>query len=348
MKRIWTGLLLLLCLFSPVFPASAWTGSEAWRASVGASITTDVVYDDGLIYVGDELGNVHALNANSGVGVWSRAIDGTVVGRPVIVHNFVVAAGRNGVLSAFDKKSGQLAWEHTPSKQDGSVTFSDGAAAGDGKVFICVGNGRLYAVRASDGGYLWDVSANMALITAPVYSQGVVYFGDQEGIFSAVDANSGNKLWGGGAGGLINTPTPGHNGYVYFSCADGSVSGVNIKERATAWQTFVGSPVSTPPVTASGRIFVGTAMGSVVALSESNGGVLWNANIGGGNVNARPVVGGGAVFVGSGDGTLYALDPASGATRWSWKMGREILGAPCFENGVLYAASSFGEVIAFR
>jgi len=329
--------------------ALAWSGQEIWKSSIEYSITTDIVFNDGVIYAGDEHGNVHALNADNGNKLWTETIDGTVVGKPVIIEDKVICAGRNGVIAAFNKKNGNVIWKHHPSRQDGSATFSDGPAGGSGKVYIGGGSAIVYALSASNGELSWTWKASIALLTAPAYASGIVYVGDQNALFSALDANTGNKLWGGGAGAALNTPTiDSKNEYAYFSSEDGSITSVNIKEKTAIWQVFVGDAITTAPEIRNDKIFVGTAIGNIIALSKDNGGVLWNAKIGGGYVNARPVATDGLIFAGSGDGTLYAIETNNGQIRWSLNLGQEINGAACFNNGILYAGSSAGEIIAFR
>jgi outer membrane protein assembly factor BamB len=327
----------------------AWSANEVWRSSVEAPITTDIVFNDGIIYLGDENGAVHAINAENGNIVWSKIIGGTVIGKPSIINDSVIFAGRNGILCAFNKKNGSEIWKRQPNRQDGSATFTDGPSGGGGKVFIGDGSGKIYAINAANGELYWTWQASMALLTAPIYANGIVYVGEQNALFSAIDANTGSKLWGGGAGGAINTPAINkNNDFVYFSSEDGSVTSVKIKDEGNVWKTFVGAPISTAPEIYNGKIFVGTAVGNIVALSEDNGGVLWNTNIGGGYVNAKPVAIDGLLFAGGGDGTLYAIETNKGKIMWSLKLGLEINGAPCFNNGILYAGSSSGEIIAFK
>ena len=346
LKKLSLAVIIVMIFSSAVL---AWSGQEVWRSPTGASITTDIVFDEGVIYAGDEHGTVHALNAENGNRLWSQAIDGTVAGKPIIIDNLVICAGRNGALCAFDKKNGNVIWKHYPDRQDGGATFTDGPAGGGGKIFIGDGSGKLYAVNASDGTLSWTWQASMALLTAPEYSNGIVYVGEQNALFSALDANTGRKLWGGGAGGAIYTPAVNvDKGYVYFSSEDGSLTSVNIKEQEAVWKTFAGAPISTAPEIHNGRIFAGTAIGNISALSEDNGGILWSTSIGGGNVNAKPVAAGELLFAGSGDGTLYAIQANNGQIRWSSKLGLEINGAACFNNGILYAGSSSGEITAFK
>ena len=343
--------LLLAVIISAVVSSTAWawSGREIWRVQAGASITTDIVFDEGVIYAGDELGIVYALNAGNGNQLWFQTINGTVVGKPVIIGGLVICAGRNGVLCAFNKKNGNVVWRHQPDREDGGIAFEDGPAAGGGKVFIGDGSGILRAINAANGVLSWTWKTSMALFTAPLYSNGIVYAGEQNALFSAIDANTGKKLWGGGAGGAINTPAVNANkGYVYFSSEDGTLTSVSIKDKGAVWRTFAGAPISTAPEIYNGRIFAGTAIGDIIALSEESGDVLWITGIGGGNVNAKPIAADGILFAGSGDGTLYAIEMGSGQVRWSSKLGPEINGAACFNNGILYAGSSTGEIAAFR
>jgi outer membrane protein assembly factor BamB len=260
----------------------------------------------------------------------------------------VIFAQADGTVTMLALSNGSVVWKYSPPPGGYAAnTIMNGTAIGVGKVFFGRGDGKMVALSASDGKELWTYDSGMELRNAPYFADGIVFLGEQKGIFSAVNPQTGKRDWGGGAGGAINTPVT-DGGNVYFSSWDGSVQSVKIKGVIPQWKSNVGDPITTTPFIGESRIFVGTANGKVSALSKTNGSVQWTFETQGGTVVGDPVAAEGLVFVGGGQGTLFVLDETSGAVRFTFETGGGINGSPAFSGGVLYLGSSDGNVYAIR
>jgi outer membrane protein assembly factor BamB/plastocyanin len=86
----------------------------------------------GCVFTGTELGNVYALNADTGKVVWKRSVgksEGSnfaegagIVGAPAIVGGLVYVGAttpKASVLSALDRATGKLVWKRVVDKDDG-------------------------------------------------------------------------------------------------------------------------------------------------------------------------------------------------------------------------------------
>ena len=71
------------------------------------------------------------------------------------------------------------------------------------------------------------------------------------------------------------------------------------------------------PVGVGGTVHAATGDNRLRAYRASDGMILWNSNVGGGQVST-PAVNVGKVFVGSGDWSVYAFDAASGVQAWTY------------------------------
>ena len=339
---------VMVLLLALSVPASAWTGKLSWTYNAQYPITSSVAAAGGLVIAGDSVGNLHAVYAASGQPAWIYKGSNTVVGLPSVSGKMVVFAQADGTVTALNLSNGSVIWKYAPPADSYAAdTVVDGTAVGDGKVFFVKGDGKMYALSASNGRELWTYDSGQELRSAPFFSNGTVFLGEQKGIFSAVNPKTGRRNWGGGAGGAINTPAV-NDGYVYFSSWDGSVQSVRIKGVVPQWKANVGDPVTTPPFVGAGKILVGTANGKVVSLAASNGAVQWSFDTQGGSVSAMPVLAEGLVFAGGGQGTLFVLDAASGATRFTFSTGGGINGTPTFAGGVLFVGSADGNIYAIR
>lgn len=347
-KRIFSVWFFILAIYFSLsaVPAEAWSGRSGWVFKAQAPFSSSVAAADGLVIAGDVIGNLYAIHAASGKEAWCYTGTNSIVGKPAIADGMVVFSQANGTVTALSLKTGSLLWHVTPSEGGyGSESVSDGAAIGDGKVFFSKSDGKLYALKAENGQQIWTFKVGLDLSSAPAYEEGLLLLGDMKGIFSAIDPKSGKRLWGGGAGSAVNTPTA-QDGHVFFSSYDGTVQSVRIKGVIPQWKTNVGAPISTPPFIGGDKIVVGTGKGNVVALDKKSGKKLWEFSTNGGSVLAKPLIAEGLVFAAGGQGTLFVLNAADGAERFTFPTGDCINGTPAFMGGVLFLASTDGNLYA--
>ncbi|MDR2178800.1 MAG: PQQ-binding-like beta-propeller repeat protein [Synergistaceae bacterium] len=355
MKRL-TSVFFLTALWIVIFhvpSVSAWSGKLGWTYEAEYPIGSSVAVAEGLVLAGDNAGNLHAVHAASGKAAWIYRGSNSVVGQPTILDQKVIFAQADGTITALSLSKGTLLWKYAPPEESYAAdTVVDGTTAGDGKVFFVKGDGQMVALSAENGKMLWTYGTGQELRSAPYFSEGIVFLGEQRGVFSAVNPKTGKRDWGGGAGGAINTPMT-EGGCVYFSSWDGSVQSVKIKGVIPQWKTDVGDPVTTPPSVERGgaggeKIFVGTANGKVAALSKADGSMIWSFDTQGGTVVGTPIAAEGLVFIGGGQGTLFVLDAKDGAVRFTFSTGGGINGTPAFSGGVLFLGSTDGNLYAIR
>ena len=168
----------------------------------------------------------------------------------------------------------------------------------------------------------WKFPTGNRIVSSPVYSDKVLYFGGDDGNVYAIDAESGRQIW----------------------------------KRTT------GGPVPTTPAVADGILYVGSYDGKFYALDAHTGELKWKFRTEGERrfeakgihgflpktqtiadpfdvFLSSPVVAQGAVYFGSGDGNLYAVDSTTGEERWKFKTGDVVHSSPAIANGVLFFGS---------
>ncbi|HEX9312429.1 MAG TPA: PQQ-binding-like beta-propeller repeat protein [Actinomycetota bacterium] len=101
------------------------------------------------------------------------------------------------------------------------------------------------------------------------------------------------------------------------------------------------------PVVVNGVVYVGTGDNRERAYRASDGTILWNANVGGGEVSTA-AVSHGVVFVGSGDWNVYAFSAQTGIQQWAYKTGGPVVGGPTVVGRVVYVGSDDGKVYALN
>lgn len=175
----------------------------------------------------------------------------------------------------------------------------------------------------------WSFPTGDRVVSSPVFADGTVYVGSDDGNLYAVDAASGRQRW----------------------------------------MARTGGPVPSTPAVADGRVFVASYDGRIHAFDAKTGELLWKfATEGERRFEARglhgmqprqqtfadpydvflssPLVVGGTVYVGSGDGHVYALDAASGARRWAFRTGEVVHASPAWADGLVVVGCWNGRVYA--
>lgn len=322
MKRLLSALLLVMLMVSASFAAGR-APLFTFNPEDGGSLTGGFAVSGNALLFGTGTGGMYALNKKNGSLIWSYRGTNSITGAPVISGENVFFSQANGTVTCLKVSDGSLVWETVPHEGENSMIDS-GLTAGNGMLFFARSDYKLYAVSQKNGRTLWTYSgSSQGLRTAPAYSEGLVFLGEYDGIFSIIDVKTGKRLNGGGAGGAINTPVV-SGGKVYFSSWDGSVQAVKIKDVEPLWNAKIGDPVTTSPVTDGKIIVVGTGRGIAAAIDSRDGSILWNFNTSGqnaegGEIAADPVISGGVVYVASSAGNVFALDLHTGRARYTYR-----------------------------
>lgn len=157
--------------------------------------------------------------------------------------------------------------------------------------------GYLYALDARPDApqrLLWRFPTTGYVWGTPVVSDGVVYFGDLDGVFYAVslggdgaDDDAGRELWRFSTGAAIVTEPLIADGMIYIGNFNDAFYALNIATRQAA---------------VSGSVLQGPG-----EWSFNSDGWFW----------ATPLIHEGVLYIGTLNGKFYALDPATGVERWA-------------------------------
>lgn len=251
---------------------------QAFNAATGALVWTDSgmqpfaspVTANGIIYLSDYYGRVHALDAVTGAVLWTTSVGDYVVASPSVA---------NGVV-------------YVPQGFDGSGLFEDA----------------FYALDAATGTVLWTAATQRANDAPGAVANGVFYAGSDDHLFYALDAATGATLWSIQIGKAATAPTVA-DGLVYIDFPSGAnrrtLDAFDAATGALRWHTPEITGDFSPPAAANGVVYSGASDGNVYAFDAASGTTLWSAALGGDGGDV--VVANGMVFVTSGNGTVHAF-----------------------------------------
>jgi outer membrane protein assembly factor BamB len=304
--------------------------------------SSPVVDKNGVAYIGDDTGNVYALDP-----VYAKA------------HTPLTANGEATKWVFHTQGASQsppLAVASTPSlSPDGS------------RLFFGSDDGNVYAVNTADGTKVWSTQLNSPVRASPLVSSdgNTLYVPTANGALFALSAADGSKKLSnsacGGTGGMFCP------GYAMPTSAAASPDGGTIYVVSGTYMYAVpasgvtgsngakifyldSNGTSTPVVDSAGNIYVGTQLGELEIFSPSNSAPIKTFQVPkGGAIVSSPAIlpqAGLAVF-GASDG-LYAINIGSGLRAWSASLAgfNFIDSSPALASGnyMLYVGSSDGNL----
>jgi outer membrane protein assembly factor BamB len=323
-----------------LYALDANTGSEKWRFRADSAVASTAAVSSGRVFFSSYKGTFYAVALADGTLLWKtqfgpdapRAYEHETGEHPAtfnadyilssaaVLNDTVVAGGGDGLVYAFNTKSGSLRWKF---RTNGRVRSSP--AISSSVVYAGSYDGSLYAIDFSSGKLIWRYdtkgrSLNSAdfgfdrrsILSSPAVSDGVVYVGSRDAHLYAVDAAKGTLKWI-----------------------------VDYEKDNMTW--VVSSPAVRGQV-----VYSGTSDGHFVdAIRATDGQELWRFDMPS-RVLSSPVLAGSALYVTNQSGSLYAIDLASGKENWHFQTRSSVQSSPVVSNGIVYFGSNDGGVYAIR
>lgn len=222
--------------------------------------------------------------------------------QPAVRYGKIFVADRDGLVEAFDEKTGEKVWERDFSEafRDGVLAKNKGARLAAGltaarnKLFVGSESGVLAALNVETGELEWHAMADGELLSAPAVAEDVVVVNTGSGILEAYNIDNGESLW------RYEALMP------------------SLTLRGTGSASYE-----------AGGFFVGTPDGKVAVIIKDNGQPAWEQPIytpKGGNefsrmadVDMTPLIIGDSLYAVSYNGNLVSMELRSGRIQWSRK-----------------------------
>ena len=241
-------------------------------------------------------------------------------------------------------KTNATLWTYTT----GSRVWSQPSVA-DGRVFVGSNGGKISALNATTGAYLWSyTTAGQYEDSSPAVVDGRVFVGSYNNNVYAFNASTGALVWSYATGGQVESSPAVVDGRVFVGSGDAhKLYCLNATTGAFIWSYLTGDWVVSSPAVVDGRVYVGSEDHKVYALNATTGELIWNYTTGNVVQWSSPAVADGKVFVGSGDCKVYALNATTGELIWRYTTGGQVWCSPSVADGRVYIGSDDGKVYAF-
>ena len=174
-------------------------GRKDWSIDLYAQSHTTPAYSNELIVVGDDMGNIYAID-NFPQIIWKYPTSGAFRAAPVISNNTVYVGSTNSRFYAIRLTDGKEKWSY---RLKGKVYHP--ASVNSNSVIFGATDHTVYCLDKQTGEEKWTFKAKGVISTAPVITNNVVFVGSLDHFIYALDLKSGESLWYFEASGRVRT-----------------------------------------------------------------------------------------------------------------------------------------------
>lgn len=219
-------------------PISAGVVPDPWDFYLSSPVV-----HEGKVYFGSSDRHIYALDAASGMPIWSFETDQSVHSSPAYANGKIFVGSWGTKLYALNAQTGAEVWHF-----QGGTDFQYGVMLGmaasptlDAKnVYIGARDGFFYALKQSDGSPVWsqpyDAGGSWVLSTAAVDDKNVYFATSDTGLFVALDKQNGAEkyrtnthVW------TYTSPVIVQDRFVFFGNMLGELFGVDKTTGKVLW-----------------------------------------------------------------------------------------------------------------
>ena len=290
---------------------------------------------------------------------------------PVVGDDRIFTMDADGVIDAFDSKTGKRLWrKKTAPKIDEDNAFLGGALALEqGRLFATSGAAEVVALDAATGKEIWRTPVDTPIRAAPTVNGGRVFVVTVENQVVAMAANDGRKLWnyaGASAATILlgGTAPAVDGGVVVAALTTGELVALRVDSGTTLWSENIVAvrrteaaanlpDIAGRPVIDRGRVYAVGQSGIMVAIDLRTGQRLWEVPMAG---IYEPWVAGDFLYAISVDSEVVCVDTRSGRILWVTQLpqytdakrrkGRIVWAGPALASDRLILANSEGEAFS--
>lgn len=302
------------------------TGERIWKIATDMPLTAGPSPGSGTILLGTGEGQVIAIDGASGSMLWQASVSSEVLAPLEAAHGIVVVHTGDGAVFALSEADGKMLWslgQHVaPLSLRGSsapkILLRGEASTEEDMVLVGFANGRLAALRLSDGKLIWEkqlaVATGMSELeqivdidSTPVVHDRMFYVTAFYGGVIAAALLDGEVIWRNDR--IIAQAAPAVTWrHLFVTDVSGDVWGLDETTGRAYWkQTDLHRRQLTAPVLYGDWVVVGDYKGYLHFLAQEDGRLVGRKRVSRSPIRAAPIVVGEVLLVLSSDGGLTAL-----------------------------------------
>lgn len=282
-------------------------GKVRWQAQGKNAFSASPCVAGGALYIGDEGGYFHAVNASNGHTRWTFKAEGKILSSATVAPGVVLFGSYDNHLYCLNVKTGKLKWKSTfgmpvhctpcvtgrrvviagcdgivrvldlaAGKQRAACTIPDtnfaaSAAGAADRVFVGALNGLRLCVRLADGKALWrsqEQAPGAAVFASPALAASAVIYGSRSRNVYALDPATGRQRWAFTTRGDVDSSPVVAGGMVWFGDDSGQLYGLSLATGKQAWRFRAGGAIKASPAVSQGRLVIGVSDGALYCFAR--------------------------------------------------------------------------------
>lgn len=298
-----------------------------WSYSDDANVISTPGTDGRLVFFGNSLGRITAIDIKTGKKKWTYQTGGSVFSSPAIDQQTMVVGSGDGFVYGFDAPAGRLLWKY---KAGAAVLGSP--IIKNGIVYIGASDHGFRAIDLKSGKELWQFTAlDGPVMSTPVIHGSQVVFGAWDCHLYALDIKTGKLNWKWNNGSTVRNFSPAacipviKDDVVYIVAPDRYLTAIDVLTGTTLWRSNEATVRESIGISENGQWIYGKTMNDdIVAFraSREKQAVAWKIDCGFGyeHVPSMLVEKQNTVVFGTKSGRVYAFDPVKREKKWVYKI----------------------------
>ncbi len=320
-----------------------------WRLQTDGGFSSSPALVGGTLYIGNNSGNLYAIDVRSGATLWTFAAKAPLMSNPLVTGDLVIIGEGNQNTHAGDE-------------DDGSP------------MQVGTGENAIIAVGRTDGKERWRISMDGSAMPTPAIINGVLVHHGGSGLLAGIDPAGGTVMYMRDINSISSMsaalPIDGDR-FVSAGESRNRVFAFNARDGSTAWSVRMPLEASgvgdCPPAGDGTRIFCDYLMPPdgysktgegqlatqhVYALDARDGAMLWDVATESGTVpewneSSIPLVDKSMLFAGSSIAPwMHAFDTSDGHVVWRTPLHGVVKGGMAAKDGVMYFGDLSGYMYA--
>lgn len=311
------------------------------------------VIGDGVVYLADADGGLHALSLDDAKALWTASLPDTIVlAAPALGVDRVFVGDADGFVHAVSRADGSVQWkvEVEGEVYAGPILYTP--AEGEPLLLVTTELGRLSALDPETGAERWRFEIKDPLRCAPTVVNGHALLAGCDGNLHAINLSDGTESGAADIGGPTGCTAAVLEGVAYFGTESGEFYAVDANDTNQPKVVWTSRDprrrqgVRTAAAVSETTVVYGNQGKGLYALDPSSGEQLWTKTLRS-KIEAGPLIVGDRVLVATSRGRIRLLDLSTGEETWSFDAGGGFLAAPAASAGRIILASTDGLVYCF-
>jgi len=244
------------------------TQKPKWTYKIAEDIIAPAAYFEGLVFVGDISGVLHALDAESGDKKWTFNAKGTIDNSPNIdvQTKRVIVGSQYGTLFALEAATGKLVWGYETDDQIRCFP-----SISDRHCFVAGCDAHLHVINLDTGTGLHRIPLDSPTGSTPLLSGDFAFVGTEGNEFLAIDWKKEKIVWRHEMKQAVRSPAAYREGTLIFGGMDRVVYALDAKTGEERWKFNTKGRIEGGAVIVGGKVYVPSMDSSLYVLDFQSG-----------------------------------------------------------------------------